>query len=189
MDIKEIQRVIKNSRAPPLPTPEQGALLAEILSQEQERVKGTEIIHLGQLRAGDPLGRLLHLDISSYTLVDPFREEYLSASVEGFLFRHPEDQGKLRVERGEAVGCLQQRRERSSTVVSIGMLNSSVIGAHLLDQTPVLQYEKELALQIYRVTPAAGISYHLGIDSVWKNALLQVGFISFQDGSLFLKER
>jgi len=84
---------------------------------------------------------------------------------------------------------LRYRPTGSATVVSSGVLDTSVIGGKICHDPAVAEYKRELSSEIYRVTPANGISYHRCADKKWREALIGAGFkVDEISGFLFLKE-
>ncbi len=150
-------------------------------------IKGRNVIELGSARTG-LLPYVAPLEVPSYVGVDPFAATATEESIEEFLRDYPKYAGKLSAVSEDGLTFLRQQPTGSATVVSSGVLDFSVIGFKICHNPIVAQYEKELSSEIYRVTPANGISYHR-CDYVWREALVAAGFKS-EDISdfLFLKE-
>jgi hypothetical protein len=164
-----------------------GNRVGTVLLQNRPFIEEMRIVELGSASTR-LLPHLFQMRILSYVGVDPFFAYETRGQIEAFLLASPEHTGKLSAVAEDGLTYLARQR-RALTVISTGVLDSSVIGSNIRADPVVDQYRMELARHIYRVTPPGGLSYHVGIDTKWSGALTGAGFTSDnKDSFLFLKE-
>lgn len=162
--------------------------LGDRLLRLREFVEGRGIIEIGSARTGI-LPYIMQIDVPSYIGVDPFAAKATRESIEEFLRDNPQWKERLFAVSDDGLTFLGRQPTGSAIVVSSGVLDTSVIGGKMFHNAPVAQYMKELSSEIYRVTPANGISYHRCASNVWQKALIAVGFKADEiDNFLFSKE-
>lgn len=189
MDQEAIKRVLKGSN------PMDYVLgrhcsedLGDQLLQLREFVEGRRIIEIGSARTGI-LPYVTQMSVPSYVGVDPFAIEATKEAIEEFLRDNPQYAGMLSAVSEDGLTFLKKQSTGSATVVSSGVLDTSVIGGKMCRDPVVEQYKKELSSEIYRVTPVNGISYHRCADKKWQDALVHAGFKADEISDfLFLKE-
>lgn len=161
--------------------------LGEQLLQLREFIEGKVIIEIGSARTSI-LSYVTQLKVSSYVGVDPFVVEATEESIKDFLRENPQYAGKLSAVSEDGLTFLRRQPIESATIVSSGVLDTSVIGGKIRHDPVVAEYERELSSEIYRVTPANGISYHRCADQEWREALISAGFKADEISDfLFLK--
>ena len=183
MDLADITNILE-ATVPRNHLPKNDSLGLNLL-YHQRHLERIPIIEIGS--ASTPLlSDVFSMNIPFHVGIDPFYEHQTKARIATFLHEQPVHEGKLSTSGEDAFVYLEKQPSESATVVSIGVLDSFVIGYDIHNDPIMEEYRQELCQQIYRLTQRGGFSFHCAADSLWSSDLRKAGFKSKGDNDTTL---